>query len=361
VVKVGMLSKIGGSVVCTGGQFEYRAPVEVKGVKHPMGGWKTAYPVHKTGEVVERSALSTPLLRTTPSPAFNETSLVHLALQTKAGLEHLSDTWSCWASAQEAARPRCFLPRTRFQRISGEMVTAAELKRDGGDTLVGLDGTEVVVSRAVTHPECEHSVVSFRIEKANCPFTVTCDHRLWGEESILEARALADCQSSARPKISNGSDFVDVLEATSYQLRTAVVEVAFSGNGVVLAWMPAQKRPRGQRLLQPDKAVACLGSPLLAIDRIHALWDHGCRQHILDEARSVRQPRSLSQGCGARSPSWFSQGTRTHDKANPHACNICQVHHRHLLDGTKPACDHGADCSRCHMPHHEQGWRPRRQ
>merc|ERR1712113_847956 len=109
-------------------------------------------------------------------------------------------------------------------------------------------------------------------------------------------------------------------------------------------------------------AVACYGAP---ISQKHRLLANkiSVRNTFLEDAfveSEDASPRALSVGASPRSPCLFSLGSRQHNAKDPGACSICQVHHRHLLDATKPPCKYGIECTRCHMPHTEQGWRPAR-
>jgi len=209
-------------------------------------------------------------------------------------------------------------------------------------------------------------LVSFWTEGNEHPFTVTADHSLivycpfYGHQRIQARDLVSDDSVSThdRPRISSGSSYVLVTMAKFTNRPTEVVEVLFSGDQAVLAWMFPKRRSKAgkPRELRPDQGVSIPGAPGSSSDRMRSA---GVVENntFLDVLGARASARCLSDGDEPVGPTLFSRGSRQHSNGT---CVVCEVHHRHLMDRTKPECKHGVDCVRCHLPHTELSFRPER-
>ena len=98
--------------------------------------------------------------------------------------EDLPSEWSHATKMSLVSAPaklsqhRCFFPRTRFQKQGCGYLSAAELKRNGGDVVMGPGGKAVTVCKAVRHRAEDRDCVCFSVEGDDQPFIITIDHPL---------------------------------------------------------------------------------------------------------------------------------------------------------------------------------------
>lgn len=223
---------------------------------------------------------------------------------------------------------------------------------------MGPGGRSVRVQRAITHPAQQRVLVSIQTEDGGYPFTVTADHEIvikgaGGRHQEIDAREFVNRGAHSRPLIFDGHFFQQVVQAWEVQQVTEVVEATFDEDATVLAWLlPERRSSKGKaRSLLPSSAVTCRGAPPVS-------WD-GARQcgavvrnTFFDDGRfgdasSLRRCRSVGDLPG------INVGSLRHSDVQPDQCAVCLVHHRHLLDPSKPKCRLGHECMRCHMPHRE--------
>ena len=67
-----------------------------------------------------------------------------------------------------------FLPRTWFQRPSGQSLTAWDLKSQGGDVVMGPDGAGVTVLRATCLQAEKRDTATFGLLSEGTRFTFVC-------------------------------------------------------------------------------------------------------------------------------------------------------------------------------------------
>lgn len=177
--------------------------------------------------------------------------------------------------------PHCFVPRTSFLRplrLGGGRITAAELRKHGGDIVLGLHGAEVRVLGATRHePPVERDVVNLYTVSNPYPFQVTSDHRLLVEgpnQSFVTVTAGSLVGSQGR-RIYDGSGFKDLLDAKLQTETMSVIEVTFVEDACVLAWVLPKNTPKkGRPALQESTAVCCRGSRLRLKDGPPQSIDH---------------------------------------------------------------------------------------
>lgn len=288
--------------------------------------------------------------------------------------EKSAATLASWASAPaRLGDPRCFLPRTRFLRPSRQHITAAELRGNGMDSVLGPGDCEVKVIKVTKHAAEARTMVSIQTKSASHRFTVTGDHLLIVEGAAskhqeVSARDLVELGAGRLPRVFDGQHFQDIVAVKQCVMTTEVVEITFENDGVVLAWLLPERRPHGrQRQLRPAAAVACLGSPPRTLDRMLECG-YDTRRTFIDAkndnlaskgARAARR-RSISADGRPVGVGWFSRGSKSHCDSDPERCKVCEVHQRHLMDPSLPRCEFGTECNWCHMPHPERGWRSKR-
>lgn len=166
---------------------------------------------------------------------------------------------------------RCFLATTRFHLVSenGEvvLVTASELRKKGGQTLLGPGGVTVQTTRVIKHPPRDTDLVEIEAEGAPHAFKITADHFMsvvTAAGDVQQARAkdllepfLQHC------RISDGTHNWLVNSASLVTEHVAVVEVYFQNptEALVLAWLLPWSRPHQcARQVCARAAVACFGS-----------------------------------------------------------------------------------------------------
>lgn len=130
----------------------------------------------------------------------------------------------------------CFPSSTVFQREDDTKVSAAELRGNGGDVLVGPDGTRVRSSLAVTHSGQKRDMVRVRTESGM--LLVTDDHRLiiedaQGEKVYMVAHDILPGQGQGHQRVTSVDHFSEIMD---------FVQVTFENDASVLAWSP-EKRP----------------------------------------------------------------------------------------------------------------------
>lgn len=277
-----------------------------------------------------------------------------------------SGSLASWVSAPaRLGAPRCFLPRTCFSLAGGGHITAAQLRSCGGDVVLSPDGSEVTVQQSTKQLAMERDLIQFQMEGSDHPFIVTSDHRIKmalddGMPTIEEASSLLAVREGGDMRVFHGLESRRVVSILPVRKRTEVVEVTFSDDKTVLAWLPPSRRPRSNQApsLGRRNAVACRGAPMETRDRMRRDRIQ-IKNTFLDDTRSSLGPRSLSADALPRTPSWFSVGSLTHRQAGPEQCQVCPTHHRQLLKPSASPCKHGETCRFCHMPHDELAFRVR--
>jgi len=187
------------------------------------------------------------------------------------GTRTAAESVSSWVSAPAClTQAHCFLPRTSFLkplRFGGGRITASELKVRGGDVVIGLDGAEVLTLGVVRHePAVDRDIVHIYTDSNPYPFQVTADHRLLVEDerqhrSVVAARDLMN--SNRQYKLLNSTCAKKILDVTMTSEATIVIEVTFSQDACVLAWiLPKQSGKMGRPPLHRSAATCCFGSRL---------------------------------------------------------------------------------------------------
>jgi len=171
---------------------------------------------------------------------------------------------------EEHIGPRCFLPRTTFKLSNGGRITAAELRSEGGDIVMGLNGVRVRVLTTTRLPPVAQDIVHMFIEGNPYPFQVTSLHRIDVESSdgnfVAQAADLMRLQDVSVP---TGDGYRGVARAELFRETTEVVEIKFELDARVLAWVLPKRPPRsGRPPLRQEAAVCCLGARLSVDDNL---------------------------------------------------------------------------------------------
>lgn len=176
-------------------------------------------------------------------------------------------------------KPRCFPPKALFQRVTGEMVCASELKGSGGDLVIGPGRSIVRVARSKKH-KAERRTFT-KLETAHSALEVTSDHRVLvrGTDG-LEFEMLA---GDIKPvHVLTGSGFHLLTRATEEVKIQEVVEIVFQDDAPVLTWM------RETRKFHNPKAhcafAVCGSHPQQAVIK-KTFWDLADYQYSESECR----------------------------------------------------------------------------
>lgn len=260
------------------------------------------------------------------------------------------------APARSSA-PCCFLPNTTFRRAeTGTCVRASELQRAGGDKLLGPQGDQVLVLRAVKHAPAERDLVGIRIAGESAAFVVTADHRLLtrGAEREPVARAAAEFAEGA--PLYDGASFHEVTKVEHFRQHVSVEEVLFEGDAVALAWMLPRRHRQRSTEARTTTTVAVKGKE-------HKWHDQGFSEKhsfICKPAGPTAQVRSRSAGAPPEAGSLWSVGTTGHNDTQPERCRVCPFHQLYLHNLEGPSghdavpCAEGAACRMCHAAHPER-------
>lgn len=171
---------------------------------------------------------------------------------------------------EEHIGPRCFLPRTSFKLSNGGRITAAELRSEGGDIVMGPNGVLVRVLTTTRLPPVEQDIVHMFIEGNSYPFQVTSLHRIDVESSDgnFVAQA-ADVLRLQDVSVLSGDGYRRVARAQLARETTEVVDIKFELDARVLAWVLPKRPPRaGRPPLREEAAVCCLGARLSVDDNM---------------------------------------------------------------------------------------------
>lgn len=169
-----------------------------------------------------------------------------------------SELSMCESSASMASAgrgPRCFPPGTVFQRKGGALITASQLRRHGGDVLMGPDSSTVRVLRAKTHQKEPRWFTT--VETGESKLEVTSDHRL-----LVCSGPGGECRNAEAGRLQSlhvrTGTHVALVENVSHDLRESeVVEVTFEDDAPVLAWTRTARRLRN---LDHGRAFAVRGA-----------------------------------------------------------------------------------------------------
>jgi len=211
-----------------------------------------------------------------------------------------SKSASCASAPARMTQPRCFLPRTSFRTAQGTRVTAAGLRRDGGDVILGPRG-KVKVLKVTRHPPQDRDIVSLKTQKMSYPFQIGADHRVEvsSEKRSAPRRLTAkELQESVQANTDNfflhdaGEEPQLILTASVKLESTEMIEITFENDDPIFAWL-LPKNSHGRRPpLDDDLCVTCFGSRL----RIDDKYNLPVKNSFLDFRNdSLELPRRRSQ------------------------------------------------------------------
>jgi len=135
-----------------------------------------------------------------------------------------------------------------FQRKDGKMISAAELRGQGGEVLRGPDGSEVLVLQTRKHKAEERRFIT--IETVSDKIEVTDDHRMLvqGLDGLPMNVLAGDIHVM---KALTGSGFQLVKNTSACVKMSEVVEVTLQNDAPVLSWGRTSRR-----FHHPDEACA---------------------------------------------------------------------------------------------------------
>lgn len=171
---------------------------------------------------------------------------------------------------------------------------------------MGLNGDEVHVLRTVRHQPVERDVVQLTIAGHLYPYEITSNHRIVvegtdGGFATWTAESLA--ASAARPRVFDGRNFRDLINATTSRQFTEVVEVVFANDAIVPAWiLPRRASSAGRAHLRDDAAVCCRGARLRVEDFLIPPEDCGLpeQMYLRRASRLLHQDRPRPKSADGR-------------------------------------------------------------
>lgn len=142
--------------------------------------------------------------------------------------------------------PKCFPPNAVFMHANGRCITASQLKRDGGEILLGPNNTRVrVVSTRRYEPEKR---AFLKIFTSSSMLEVTDDHRVLGQ--CPRGTPVTVTAVDLRPLIITGTG-PQPVDSFDVEYRVSeVVEPIFENDAPVLVWTRSGRRQKNVDLEQ---------------------------------------------------------------------------------------------------------------
>lgn len=148
--------------------------------------------------------------------------------------------------------PKCFLPNAVFKQVDGSYITASQMRRSGGEILLGPNNSHVRVLETRRHAEEERYFL--KICTAKSMLEVTQDHRVITQSLSGSPKTLA--AGDVAPLILTGAGPQPVQSINVECKRSEVVEPIFEEDAAVLVWTRSGRRSTNT---EPEHAFAVRG------------------------------------------------------------------------------------------------------
>lgn len=132
----------------------------------------------------------------------------------------------------------CFPPNAMFKQVNGTFITASQLKKDGGEILLGPGDSHVRVIRTRRHDAKERYF--FKIHTSKSMLEVTDDHRVIGQcpDGSQAVISVVDMQ----PQILTGTGPQPIQQFEVNRRSSEVIEPIFENDASVMVWTRCGRR-----------------------------------------------------------------------------------------------------------------------